>query len=168
VLVAVIGVGGVLVGAASSGLVQALLARAERKRDGRNAARVVLAAADGEQSRTSRRAWVAAPRPLAADDGRFHPLSPEAINNLGCSVSDAHGNGFVNVSLQLAPASADIGYGLAVGYCVPTLERYRPAWRAELPSGSGTSVNSGVASVARTSGRARRATSTTGCSAPTL
>jgi hypothetical protein len=41
VLVAVIGVGGVLVGAASSGLVQALLARAERKRDGRNAARVL-------------------------------------------------------------------------------------------------------------------------------
>jgi hypothetical protein len=41
VLVAVIGVGGVLVGAASSGLVQALLARAERKRDGRNAARVM-------------------------------------------------------------------------------------------------------------------------------
>jgi hypothetical protein len=41
VLVAVIGVGGVLVGAADSGLVQALLARAERKRDGRNAARVL-------------------------------------------------------------------------------------------------------------------------------
>jgi hypothetical protein len=41
VLVAMIGVGGVLVGAASSGLVQALLARAELKRDGRNAARVL-------------------------------------------------------------------------------------------------------------------------------
>jgi hypothetical protein len=61
-----------------------------------------------------------------ADDGRFHPLSPEAINNLGCSVYDAHDNGFVNVSLQSAPASANIGYGAAVGHCVPTLERYPP------------------------------------------
>jgi hypothetical protein len=61
-----------------------------------------------------------------ANDGRFHPLSPDVINNLGCSVSDARGNGFVNVSLQSAPASADVGYGSAIGYCVSTLERYPP------------------------------------------
>ncbi len=61
-----------------------------------------------------------------ADDGRFHPLSPNVIDGSGCSVSDAQGNGFVNVLLQSAPASADVGYGPAVGSCVPTLERYPP------------------------------------------
>jgi hypothetical protein len=40
-LIAVIGVGGVLVGALASGSVQATLARAERRRYGRNAARVL-------------------------------------------------------------------------------------------------------------------------------
>jgi len=42
VLVAVIGVGGVLVGAVGSGGVQSYLSRADRRRDGRHAARIVF------------------------------------------------------------------------------------------------------------------------------
>jgi hypothetical protein len=63
-----------------------------------------------------------------ADDGRFHPLSPDVNGGQNCSVSDAHGNGFVNVSLQSAPASADAGYESVAGHCVPTLERYPPGF----------------------------------------
>jgi len=40
-----------------------------------------------------------------ADDGRFHPLSPNYFEPLGCAVTDADGHAFVNVALRQLPAS---------------------------------------------------------------
>jgi hypothetical protein len=64
------------------------------------------------------------------NDRRFHPLSPNAGGN--CGVSDAHGNGFMSVSLQSAPASANVGYEAAIGFCVSTLERFPPGFARRL------------------------------------
>lgn len=41
----------------------------------------------------------------AANDGHFHPLSSSATQRLGCTLPDAHGQGFVNVALAGVPAS---------------------------------------------------------------
>jgi hypothetical protein len=60
------------------------------------------------------------------DDRRFHPISPNVGGS--CGVSDAHGNGFITVSQQSAPASAIVGYELPTESCVSTLERYPPGF----------------------------------------
>jgi hypothetical protein len=53
-----------------------------------------------------------------ADDGRFHPISDNVFDPLGCDLTDARGNGFVNVALQNAPASGLSGATQSAGGCV--------------------------------------------------
>ena len=54
-----------------------------------------------------------------ADDGRFHPVADDVFDPLGCDVSDARGDGFVNVALQDAPASGLFAGPAAAGGCSP-------------------------------------------------
>jgi hypothetical protein len=51
------------------------------------------------------------------DDGRFHPISQNMFEGLGCDTTDARGNGFVNVALQNIPASGLQGGQRSAGGC---------------------------------------------------
>jgi hypothetical protein len=55
-----------------------------------------------------------------ADDGRFHPVSEDVFDPQGCDVSDARGDGFVNVALRGAPASGLFAGPPAAGGCTPS------------------------------------------------
>jgi len=55
-----------------------------------------------------------------ANDGRFHPLSPNYFESLGCAVTNANGRGFVNVALRELPASGLWGETAADGGCSPS------------------------------------------------
>ncbi|HEY5260739.1 MAG TPA: hypothetical protein VIJ33_01345 [Solirubrobacteraceae bacterium] len=46
-----------------------------------------------------------------ANDGRFHPISPNAYTGDSCSETDRNGNAFNNVAVQRAIASADVQWG---------------------------------------------------------
>ncbi|HLM85383.1 MAG TPA: hypothetical protein VK272_04250 [Solirubrobacteraceae bacterium] len=60
------------------------------------------------------------------DDGRFHPISANVFSGLGCDVTDARGEGFVNVALQDAPASGLAGFeSNQVGGCRTAEEQQR-------------------------------------------
>jgi hypothetical protein len=52
------------------------------------------------------------------DDGRFHPISVNVFEGLGCDTTDARGNGFVNVALQDARASSLSEGPPSAGGCV--------------------------------------------------
>jgi len=54
-----------------------------------------------------------------ADDGRFHPVADDVFDPQGCDLSDARGDGFVNVALQDAPASGLFAGPPAAGGCSP-------------------------------------------------
>ncbi len=57
------------------------------------------------------------------DDDRFHPLSANYFENLGCDITDATGHGFVNVGLRDVPASGLWGeHPASVGGCEPPSE----------------------------------------------
>ena len=57
------------------------------------------------------------------DDNRFHPLSANYFENLGCDITDATGHGFVNVGLRDVPASGLWGeHPASVGGCDPSSE----------------------------------------------
>ena len=57
------------------------------------------------------------------DDDRFHPLSANYFENLGCDITDATGHGFVNVGLRDVPASGLWGeHPASVGGCDPSSE----------------------------------------------
>jgi hypothetical protein len=60
-----------------------------------------------------------------ANDGRFHPLSENYLEMpFGCTITDARGNGFLNVFLQDAPASDLLGGpSSAAGGCHPADQR---------------------------------------------
>ncbi len=57
------------------------------------------------------------------NDGRFHPLSEDYLEiPFACGITDARGNGFLNISLHALPASGLIGGPLSAGGCVPADE----------------------------------------------
>lgn len=76
-----------------------------------------------------------------ADDGRFHPVSENVFDPQGCDVSDARGDGFVNVALQDAPASGLFAGPPSAGGCSPAEEKvsfvthyFRSFHRSKRPS----------------------------------
>jgi hypothetical protein len=68
-----------------------------------------------------------------ANDGRFHPLSPNYFEPLGCAVTDARGRGFVNVAMKELPASGLWGESGADGGCSPAPSR--PLRQITCPAG---------------------------------
>ncbi|HYB24415.1 MAG TPA: hypothetical protein VED41_11500, partial [Solirubrobacteraceae bacterium] len=75
------------------------------------------------------------------DDGKFHPLSPDFYDFLGCDATDAAGHAFVNVDLQQLPASGLWGGATrAAGGCQPAQltshHALAPALRSRAPTRS--------------------------------
>jgi hypothetical protein len=56
------------------------------------------------------------------DDGRFHPLSENLHNPFDCAVTDARGDGFLNVLARGFPASGLIDDAMSAGGCIPLHE----------------------------------------------
>jgi hypothetical protein len=50
-------------------------------------------------------------RPSPLNDGRFHPIAPNAYTGRTCALEDRHGNAFLNVSTHTGIASAAVDWG---------------------------------------------------------
>lgn len=59
---------------------------------------------------------------VKGNDGRFHPLSSDVFDPVGCAKTDANGHGFLNVALEGVPASGLTGVMGGPSGCRPSEE----------------------------------------------